>query len=112
MGITALNMTRSTKLNISEKEVTKISITSLPSPPKVTTIEDKDKISELIKKINEVKVKKSKQTKEKGWKHLIEIQGGEIYKIQVSQSRMIVNGDVYEVENIEELVNFLDDFNK
>lgn len=102
---------RNTKLNINSRDITEISITSLPSPPTNKSIKDVVEINEFVSILNELDLKKVKDVNEKGWKYLIKIIGDENYTIQIVSSYLIINEKRYETDNLDKLINFIEKLN-
>ena len=103
---------KNTKLNFNLAEISKINITSLPSPPDKITVENKESIEKIVNMLNDLELKKVKNQNEKGWKHLIEIIGKETFLIQISYNFVIVDGYYYEVTNINDLILFFNNLIK
>ncbi|WP_029451725.1 hypothetical protein [Clostridium algidicarnis] len=102
---------RNTKLNINSNDITEISITSLPSPPTNKSIKDVVEINEFVSILNELDLKRVKNTDEKGWKYLIKVIGDEDYTIQIVSSHLIINEKRYETDNLDKLIKFIEELN-
>ncbi|VYU38838.1 hypothetical protein [Clostridium tertium] len=103
------NKLTSEKFNlVDSSKINSITITVMPSPPKVKSIDNKDDISKIVDYINSIEIKDKEQGNYKGYEVNINLKGKENYDISFVDGSIYLNGIVYKVDNnvIKEIKDF------
>ena len=99
---------------IQPSDVDSITITALPSPPKVKTIDKKVDVEKIVSFINSISKEKIKLKENiNGWVFLIKTKGKEEHSISFIGSMVHIDNDWYKIDSNEtkklrELYNKLD----
>ncbi|MCB2291055.1 hypothetical protein LGK97_15065 [Clostridium sp. CS001] len=98
---------------INPEETESITITTLPSPPKIKIIDKKEDIKEIITFINSIKLEETKHDNIKGWVILIATKGKNNHSLSFLGSLIHIDGKWYttnkdELSKLRTLYNDLD----
>lgn len=92
--------------------VNKITVVSMPSPPKTIIITDKDDIEKIVSLINESKFSKVKYDNVNGWTYNLTLEGSKTYNLYLLGDAINFNGSKYKVNNsvfkLQELESLLE----
>lgn len=99
-----------TKDSISITDVDSLTITALPSPPQIKTIENKDEIEKIINHINSINKSNIEEDNINGWEFLIKTKGNKEHLISLVGDKININGTFYKVSK-DELSKFRDLYN-
>lgn len=98
---------------VDSSNIDNITITVMPSPPKVKIIDNKGDISKIVDYINSIDIKDKEQGTYKGYEVSINLKGKENYDISFAKESIYLNGVLYKVDKdvineIKDIYNNLD----
>jgi len=95
--------------------VYKITVVSMPSPPKTIVLTNKDDIDRIVSLLNEIKCTKVKSDNINGWTYKITFEGSKTHNLSFIGDTINFNGSIYKVTNsvsiLEELKKLLEQSN-